>query len=126
MSVTTLSAPGSESGPCLNPCEHADCQQIRTTAQKSCPYCLADIGYEREIILLPDHSLVHADCFAIAQSYVGRSLAQLRKAILDNYNFIWLSRNRLEDILAVEEAHKEIAQLEIAVRIRKKVEVDNG
>jgi len=62
MSITTLSAPGSEYGPCLDPCGHIDCQEIRHIAQSKCRTCSLDIGYDREIMMLADGTIVHADC----------------------------------------------------------------
>jgi hypothetical protein len=62
MSTTTLSAPGSECGPCLDPCGHKDCQEIRHIAQSDCAICSLTIGYDREIMMLADGEIAHYDC----------------------------------------------------------------
>ena len=63
MSTTTLSAPSTEYGPCLDPCGHIDCQEIRAIAQGNCTICSLTIGYEREIVMLPDGGIAHAACY---------------------------------------------------------------
>lgn len=62
MSTTTLNPPGSEYGPCLDPCGHNDCMNIRLVAQSNCAICSLTIGYGREIIMLEDSSIAHVDC----------------------------------------------------------------
>jgi hypothetical protein len=70
MAAGILSEPGTEFGPCENPCEHSDCRITREMAQAACSICGLEIGYgtrfynERNA---PGHSarpnvFVHALC----------------------------------------------------------------
>ena len=72
MSITTLSAPGSEYGPCLDPCGHIDCQEIRHIAQSPCVICFLTIGYDCEITMLEDGSFAHAICAESALEKAGQ------------------------------------------------------
>ena len=47
MASSTLPAPGTDHGPCAEPCAHTDCAHTRRMAAAVCPLCGAAIGYER-------------------------------------------------------------------------------
>lgn len=47
MAAGALSAPGTQYGPCVEPCEHRDCASTRELAEKICPHCNEPIGYDR-------------------------------------------------------------------------------
>ena len=46
MAAGTISAPGSEYGPCTDDCAHIDCAASRDTAESPCTMCGHPIGYE--------------------------------------------------------------------------------
>jgi len=68
MAAGALARPGTEFGPCIEPCEHEDCKQIRLMAKMHCEVRGEPIGYERRYYLRGDPSspdttrLVHAVC----------------------------------------------------------------
>jgi len=43
----TLGKPGSDRGPCRQPCRHDACAEARAWAAARCHYCGTPIGYER-------------------------------------------------------------------------------
>lgn len=45
MAAGTLPHPGSEYGPCKEPCTHRDCAATREMAARVCPLCTHPIGY---------------------------------------------------------------------------------
>jgi hypothetical protein len=47
MAAGTLSAPGTEYGPCDSSCAHLDCAETRRQAETPCFLCHEPIGYER-------------------------------------------------------------------------------
>lgn len=47
MAAGQLWAPGTEDGPCADPCEHRDCASTRAMAEAPCSYCKKPIGYDR-------------------------------------------------------------------------------
>lgn len=47
MAAGALSAPGTQYGPCVEPCEHTDCASTRELAEKVCSHCEEPIGYDR-------------------------------------------------------------------------------
>ena len=51
MAAGTLPEPGTEYGPCAEPCKHTDCAATRRTAESACRYCGDPIGYERRYYL---------------------------------------------------------------------------
>ena len=53
MAYITLAEPGTEYGPCAEPCMHKDCDATKTQASTLCPYCLKPLGY--------GHALTRAD-----------------------------------------------------------------
>ena len=46
MAAISVSAPGTEYGPCPEPCNHTDCAYSRKTAATACIHCGKPIGYE--------------------------------------------------------------------------------
>lgn len=63
MAAGRLPAPGTEFGPCLEPCQHNDCAATRADAAAICRFCSKEIGYDRRFYIDSDtRSLVHADC----------------------------------------------------------------
>jgi hypothetical protein len=46
MGWITNPAPGTELGPCKEPCKHKDCEQARIDATAECYLCHKHIGYE--------------------------------------------------------------------------------
>lgn len=61
MAAGHLSPPGTEYGPCYEPCGHNDCFATRTMAISKCRICLGAIGYDRRFYKETD-GLVHASC----------------------------------------------------------------
>jgi hypothetical protein len=47
MAAIALPAPGTELGPCAEPCKHTDCAETRQMAELTCEYCRLPIGYEQ-------------------------------------------------------------------------------
>jgi hypothetical protein len=47
MAATVLPKPGSEFGPCAEPCQHTDCAETRRQAATICDLCPEPIGYDR-------------------------------------------------------------------------------
>ena len=47
MAAGILQQPGSELGPCRNPCAHKDCAETRAIAAAPCRICRKPIGYDR-------------------------------------------------------------------------------
>lgn len=65
MAATTLPQPGTEYGPCPEPCDHIDCKQTREIANSICTLCKKPIGYNTRFYVDPDieeKSYVHALC----------------------------------------------------------------
>ena len=65
MAASALPAPGSEYGPCAEPCAHTDCAHTRGMAAAVCPLCEKPIGYERRFYNEGEpggFDLVHALC----------------------------------------------------------------
>ena len=65
MAASFLSAPGTEYGPCVEPCAHTDCAHTRRMAAALCPFCDEPIGYERRYYNDGEPGgldLVHAVC----------------------------------------------------------------
>lgn len=70
MAAGILAMPGTDAGPCLDPCGHRDCGETRFIAEFMCRFCKTSIGYERRFYLDPepcqatrDHrGWVHASC----------------------------------------------------------------
>lgn len=78
MAAGKLPEPGSEYGPCTDPCEHLDCAETRRMAETVCELCGKPIGYGARLYdrttpaqradNRPKHpsertwALVHADC----------------------------------------------------------------
>jgi hypothetical protein len=66
MAAGYLPEPGSEWGPCVDPCSHSDCALTRADAQRSCRICAESIGYDRGYYREGNRDtgwiLVHAVC----------------------------------------------------------------
>lgn len=76
MGAGVLSLPGSEYGPCAEPCHHIDCTGSRTIVDALCRYCDKPIGYDRRFY--NDEGYVHASCSedAIEQERATRNSAK--------------------------------------------------
>ena len=57
-----LPAPGTEHGPCADPCEHRDCAATRADASGICIYCRTPIGYDRPFFREDAGMYSHAGC----------------------------------------------------------------
>ena len=71
MAASTLSAPGTEFGPCETDCHHRDCAATRIAAQGACQICGEPIGYDRRYYIASDGlpgrgPWEHADCVEAA------------------------------------------------------------
>ena len=62
MSAARISAPGTEYGPCAEPCQHMDCASARGIAESACVICGVAIGYERRFYREDGGGFVHAVC----------------------------------------------------------------
>lgn len=62
MNTLILAQPGTEAGPCAEPCEHYDCAQIRTTVKSICHYCGEEIGYDNAYLIEDKLRPVHSAC----------------------------------------------------------------
>lgn len=70
MAAGRLPEPGTQFGPCADPCAHIDCGVTRADAAQDCPLCHKPIGYEVRFYMdeesrqRPDghRMLVHARC----------------------------------------------------------------
>lgn len=62
MAASKLPKPGTEYGPCADPCAHVDCLETRNMSHKQCLYCETEIGYETRFYQLETGALVHARC----------------------------------------------------------------
>lgn len=73
MAAGVLSKPGTEYGPCAEPCRHIDCAGTRTIAETVCRYCDKPIGYDRRFY--NDEGYVHSSCSedAIEQERANRN-----------------------------------------------------
>jgi hypothetical protein len=62
MAWFTIPRPGTRLGP-HRKCQHKDCIEQRTRAEKICPLCKSPIGYDRQVTEDPDSLvLVHFAC----------------------------------------------------------------
>lgn len=66
MAATYLSEPGTEYGPCVDPCQHRDCAATRETAATICTYCNEPIGYGNRFYSDDAGGSVHAVCLETA------------------------------------------------------------
>lgn len=69
MAAATLSTPGTQFGPCADPCQHSDCASTRMIAQTVCPFCEKPIGFETPFY--NDNGYVHASCLEDAVEQEG-------------------------------------------------------
>jgi len=72
MASTKLPLPGSQYGPCAEPCKHQDCARARADAAEVCIYCGESIGYNRSFYDMSSYAglrpiLAHALC---AETYI--------------------------------------------------------
>lgn len=56
-----LGAPGTEYGPCAEPCAHQGCTQARAAAAQVCPRCRQPMGYDT-VVWDSDGGLEHDVC----------------------------------------------------------------
>lgn len=63
MATITLSEPGTEYGPCVEPCDHTDCAETRSMAARICTYCKEQIGYIVPFYCDTDRQLIHDTCW---------------------------------------------------------------
>ena len=49
MAAAILAKPGTEAGPCVEPCEHTDCAATRKMAEAECVWCDEPIGYDTRL-----------------------------------------------------------------------------
>jgi hypothetical protein len=69
MAAASLAAPGTEAGPCAEPCEHRDCASTRKMADTPCEVCGEPIGYVQRFFRTVDDQpdmwehLAHAGCW---------------------------------------------------------------
>lgn len=47
MAYGSIAAPGTEVGPCEEPCQHTDCAASRRQAAEPCEWCGEPIGFDR-------------------------------------------------------------------------------
>ena len=68
MAAGVLPEPGTEYGPCVEPCQHIDCAGTRADAASPCQECGQPIGYGRRFYAVGDakpgqrRTLSHATC----------------------------------------------------------------
>jgi hypothetical protein len=66
MAAAALPAPGTEYGPCVEPCEHSDCASTRELAATPCVECHEPIGYDDRFYQLGDwQHLEHLKCSVV-------------------------------------------------------------
>ncbi len=65
MAPGLIPRPGTDYGPCSEPCRHIDCQQTRHDAAAVCPHCRQPIGYDRPFYRQAGE-LAHASCAELA------------------------------------------------------------
>ena len=74
--TVALAPPGTEYGPCTEPCAHIDCASSREMAESTCPACREAIGYDRAFFYRAG-VFVHAVClFAEANTSEVGSLSR--------------------------------------------------
>lgn len=82
MAAGSLASPGTEVGPCADPCEHRDCATTRRMAETACVHCSDPIGYGTSFYnVTPDgepvwSKLAHAGCELAAVEAEQTSLPQ--------------------------------------------------
>ncbi len=64
MSFIVLSEPGTQYGPCAEPCLHTDCAASRVQAATVCPHCNERLGYDVAITTSPYEKgkMAHLSC----------------------------------------------------------------
>jgi len=64
MAAGQIASPGTEYGPCVEMCEHTDCQANRKIAESNCRVCGKKIGYETRFFQEENWTVfVHLVCF---------------------------------------------------------------
>ncbi len=71
MAAVSLDPPGTEFGPCAEPCQHIDCDATRREAATVCNRCGQPIGYGRGFFN-DNPGLAHASCVMAAQKWGSR------------------------------------------------------
>lgn len=79
MAAISIPTPGTELGPCAQPCEHRDCAANRAMAEAICTVCEEPIGYERRFFAGPVHYLCEIQRVAALPSEHDRAM-QYREA----------------------------------------------
>ena len=77
MAAGTIAAPGTEAGPCTEPCEHFDCKMARADAASPCQICGKPIGFETRHYLAAGaigRQFVHALCLEARVAWVPKKL----------------------------------------------------
>jgi hypothetical protein len=59
MAAGQLPRPGTEYGPCADPCAHTDCAATRAMAASPCRVCGQEIGYDTGFYREDSGTLVH-------------------------------------------------------------------
>ena len=74
MAYATLAAPGTETGPCVEPCNHTDCAATRQQAAALCGLCNQPISYDTPFYADPNHPTtgwVHRTCLLASPTLLG-------------------------------------------------------
>lgn len=79
MAAGSLPKPGTEFGPCMEPCVHEDCALTRKMAESECYECKKPIGYDRRFFDHRERGLCHESC---AHEALSRLNARLGKSFL--------------------------------------------
>ncbi len=66
MAASFISSPGTQFGPCIEPCHHTDCHALRLVAESSCTYCHEPIGYEKRYYHLGENAVDETNIYAHA------------------------------------------------------------
>ncbi|MFA5385101.1 MAG: hypothetical protein WC364_10630 [Eubacteriales bacterium] len=66
MAAGKIAAPGTEYGPCKEPCSHTDCASSRSMAEAECIHCGKPIGYETSCYST-ETGFAHAKCEELFQ-----------------------------------------------------------
>ena len=62
MASIILRTPGAQYGPCIENCDHGDCNLTRKEAARVCPFCAKPIGYENLFYKDGTYGYYHAAC----------------------------------------------------------------
>jgi len=62
MAWLVIASPGKKYGPCADPCQHKDCQNMRGYVEKKCGFCGERLGYDRRSSHDDDKGECHTSC----------------------------------------------------------------